>query len=189
MGSFGNAGVYLLQFVFGALQMLFLLRVLLQLVRANFYNPLCQFIINATNPVLMPLGKLLPRVGRFDSAAALVFFILVAIETWLLFTLFAGASPSPLGLLVFAFADGLDLLLLTMLVIMVVRIIFSWVQPAQGNAIVPLLYQLSDPVMRPAQRLIPPLGGIDFSPILVFLAINLIRMTVVDELKKIAVSL
>ncbi len=187
--TFANAGVVIVQFLFGLLQLVFLLRILLQLVRANFFNPVSQFVVKVTNPVLIPLGKVLPRIGRFDLAAAVVLLLLCCLEVVLIYALFSAASLSPLSVLVLGIAEALDLTLTVIFFILILVVIFSWVRPAEGNPVIPLLYQLTDPIMAPARRLLPPIAGFDLSPMLVILGIYLLRIVAVTPLRQLALGL
>jgi YggT family protein len=178
MGYLANAGQLLINFAFGAMIALVVLRVLLQLVRANFYNPVCQFLYKLTNPVLIPLRKLIPSWRTLDIAGVLLAWLLTAIKLALLYAL-AGPSLGVAGLAVMAFADLIDFVLLLYLGLILVRVLLSFVSAERSNPIVPLVIQLTDPVLRPIRRRLPALGGFDLSPMLAWLAILLIRMLVV----------
>ena len=110
MGYLANAGGILIEVLFGLLIGLFVLRMLLQLVRANFYNPICQFFYKATNPLLMPMRRVLKPWKSLDLAALLVALLLCAIKVWLLAAL-AGFGLPPLATVVLAIATLLDFLL------------------------------------------------------------------------------
>ena len=148
MGYLANAGQLLINFAFGAMIALVVLRVLLQLVRANFYNPVCQFLYKLTNPVLIPLRKLIPSWRTLDIAGVLLAWLLTAIKLALLYAL-AGPSLGVAGLAVMAFADLIDFVLLLYLGLILVRVLLSFVSVERSNPIVPLVIQLTDPVLRP----------------------------------------
>ena len=178
MGYLANAGQLLIHFAFGALIALVVVRVLLQLVRANFYNPVCQFLYKLTNPVLMPLRKVIPAWRTLDIAGVLLAWLLTAIKLALLYVL-GGRSLGVAGLAVMAFADLLDFVLLLYLGLILARVLLSFVSVERSNPIVPLVIQLTDPVLRPIRRRLPALGGFDLSPMLAWLAILLVRVLVV----------
>jgi YggT family protein len=178
MGYLANAGQLLINFAFGELVALVVLRVLLQLVRANFYNPVCQFLYKLTNPVLMPLRKLIPAWRTLDVAGVLLAWLLTAIKLALLYAL-AGPSLGMLGLVVMAFADLIDFVLMLYLGLILVRVLLSFVSVERSNPIVPLVIQLTDPLLRPIRRRLPAPGGFDLSPMVAWLAILLVRMLVV----------
>ncbi len=178
MGYVANAGQLLINFAFGALIALVVLRVLLQLVRANFYNPVCQFIYKLTNPVLMPLRKVIPAWRSIDVAAVLLAWLLTAIKLAMLYAL-AGHSLGVLGLSVMALADLIDFVLMLYLGLILVRVVLSFISLERGNPIVPLVFQLTEPVLQPIRRHLPTLGGFDLSPMLAWLAIMLARVLIV----------
>ena len=181
MGYVANAGQLLINFAFGALVALVVLRVLLQLVRANFYNPVCQFLYKATNPVLMPMRKVIPAWRNLDVAAVLLAWLLSAIKLALLYAL-AGQRLGLAGLVPMALADLVDFVLMLYLGLILVRVLLSFISVERSNPIVPLVFQLTEPVLAPIRKRLPSLGGIDFSPMLAWLAIMLARVLVVEPL-------
>ncbi len=181
MTYFANAGVILVEFIFGIAIALVVLRVLLQLVRANFHNPICQFLYKATNPVLIPLRRIIPGWRRLDIAGVLVAWLLFVIKRALVFAMF-GSMPSLPGLLLIAFADLLGWLLILMLVLIFVRVVLGFVGTDRRHPLVPLVIQLTEPVLAPARRRLPAPGGLDLSPIVAILAIALLRALVVQPL-------
>ena len=179
MGYVANAGQLLINFAFGALVALVVLRVLLQLVRANFYNPVCQFLYKATNPVLMPMRKVIPAWRNLDVAAVLLAWLLSAIKLALLYAL-AGQRLGLAGLVPMALADLVDFVLMLYLGLILVRVLLSFISVERSNPIVPLVFQLTEPVLGPIRKRLPSLGGIDFSPMLAWLAIMLARVLAVE---------
>lgn len=178
MRYFSEAGLILVEFLFGLLIGLFVVRVLLQVVRANFHNPICQFFYRATNPVLVPMRRWLPPVGRVDSAATLIALLLCVIQVWLLGMLSGVALPL-LATLVLAVGSLISVLLTLYFWLIVVRIILSFLSPDAYHPVVPLLGQLTEPVLRPLRRILPATGAFDFSPLLATLIIVLAQVLVV----------
>ncbi|MEO7324462.1 MAG: YggT family protein [Dokdonella sp.] len=181
MSYFANAGQILINFAFGALIALLVLRVLLQSVRANFYNPICQFLYKLTNPVLMPLRKVIPAWRNLDIAGILLAWLLTAIKLAPLYAL-AGQSLGILGLGIMALADLIDFVLMLYLGVMLVYVLLSFISVERSNPIVPLVHQLIEPILRPVRKRLPTLGGIDFSPMLVWLVILLARVLIVGPI-------
>ena len=181
MGYFANAGQIVIQFVFGALIALIVLRVLLQWVRANFYNPICQFLYKATNPVLMPLRKVIPPWRNLDIAGIVLAWLATALKLVLLYAT-VGQALGVLGLAVLALADLVDFALLLYIVLVLVRVVLSFVGADSYHPVVPLVMQLTEPVLKPFRRLIPNVGGLDFSPMVLLLAITLARVLVAKPL-------
>lgn len=187
-GYFSNAGVYLVDFVFGLLILAVLLRLLLQWVRADFYNPICQAIVTATNPVLRPLRRHIPSVGGVDTASLLLLLALQLTNTWLAMAI-VGFEGSLLGITVVAGAELLSKAIWVFIVAIFVSIILSWVAQGMYNPIAGLIDALSAPLLDRARRLIPPLGGLDLSPLLPLLGLRLALMLVVAPLRDFGLSL
>lgn len=183
-GYFTEAGVFLIQFIFGFYILAVLLRFLLQLVRADFYNPISQFLVVITNPPLRPLRRLIPGLWGVDLASVLLLLILTALQWLLIYLLTTHTYPNPLGLAVYSLADLLKLTLYVYYGALFIRIIVSWINPYnQQNPALNLVVRLTEPLMRPARRLVPAMGGIDFSPMLVFLALGLGQILVLQPLQ------
>lgn len=172
MGYFANAGQIIVNFVFVTLVALAVFRVLLQLVRANFYNPVCQALYKLTNPLLMPLHRLIPNWRNFDIAATLVAWLLSAIKLALLYAMY-GQGLGLAGLAVMALADLVELVIVLYIGLVFVRALVSFISVERTNPVVPLLFQLTEPLLRPVRKRLPAFGGFDFSPALVILALLL----------------
>lgn len=183
-----SAGQILIRFVFGVLVGIVVARVLLQLVRANFYNPICQFLYKLTNPVLMPLHRAVPNWRNLDIAGLLLAWLLCALE-WLLLLALAGRTPGVSGLALLALGELVDFVLVLVFGVVLVRALLSFLSVERSNPVVPLLYQISEPLLRPLRRLIPALGGIDFSPALAGLAAMLLRVLVAMPLRDFGLAL
>lgn len=178
MSYFANAGAILIEVLFGLAVLLFVLRVLLQLVRANFYNPVCQFVYKATNPVLMPLRRVLKPVRNFDVSGALFAFLLECLKVWLLASL-GGIALGLAATLVLGIAELVAFLLMLAFWLLVARVILSWIGRDSYHPMVPLVAQLTQPILRPIRRVVPDLGGFDLSPMVAMLLIMLARALVV----------
>lgn len=188
MGYFAQAAQILLDCLFGIAIFLLVLRVLLQAARANFYNPVCQFLYKTTNPVLMPLRKLIPGWRNIDIGALLLAWLLSAIKLALIYALF-GQRLGLLGLAVMAFADLLDFVLVLVIGVVFVRVLLSFISVERANPVVPLVYQITEPLLRPLRSKLPALGGLDFSPFVVTLAILLARVLIVAPLLDVGMHL
>jgi YggT family protein len=172
MGAFTEVLSYLLQTVLSLLLLLMLLRLLLQQTKADFYNPISQFVVKVTNPLLSPLRKVAPGL-----AGAVVLLLLVQMLSIVAILLLGGYSlPNPVILLVWALIGLLGLLVNFYLFAILAMIILSWIAPGSGNPAVSLLYQLTEPVMAPFRRLLPSMGGLDLSPIIVIIGINILQI-------------
>jgi len=177
-----NPIVFIVQTLFGLYAAVVAMRFLLQWVRADFYNPLSQFIVKVTTPVLRPLRRVIPGYGGLDLAALVLLWVLTAIELGIL-TLVLGSGRSAFLAVGWAIPEMVELFINIFLFAILIRVILSWVNPDPYNPVVSLLAKLTDPLMRPAQRLIRPTGGIDLSPMLVMMALVLLNMLLIPPLK------
>jgi YggT family protein len=172
MGAITEVLTYLLQTVLSILLMLVLLRLLLQQARADYRNPISQFVVKVTNPLLKPLQKVVP--GLWGVVVLLLLLQVLAIASILL--LGGYGLPNPVLILVWACIGLAGLLVNFYFFAILAMIILSWIAPGSTNPAVYLLYQLTEPVMAPCRRLLPAMGGLDLSPIMVFIGINIIQI-------------
>lgn len=188
MGHLANAGVLIVQAVFGLLTGLFFFRLLMQGLRVDFRNPLSQFVYKLTNPVLIPIQKALPVVRGWNLAALLVTFLLTLLETWLLYRLAGLGLPIP-ALLVISLALLIQFAATVVLWMIILRAVLSFVSPDPYNPVVQMLYRLSDPLLKPFQKLIPPIGGLDLSPVFAVLVLQLVRVLIAAPLIEVGVAM
>ncbi len=183
MGSsyFTNPLVFLIQVLFGAYIAVVMLRFLLQWVRADFYNPLSQFIVKATTPLLRPLRRIIPGFGGVDFASIILMWLLQSLELSLIL-LVSGAGLHA-AVLLWAIPELIALLINVFLVAIFIQVILSWVNPGAYNPASALLHSLTEPLLGPARRLIPPIGGLDLSPMLVIIGLYLLEMLLLPPLQ------
>jgi len=186
---FSSAGAFLISTIFGLYILAVMLRFLFQWARADFYNPVSQVIVKVTNPVLRPLRRIIPGWAGVDFAAVALMVALKCVELTLLFSLHGPKIPQVAGLLVLALAGLLSLLLNVFFFSILIQVILSWVNPGHYNPVTQLLYQLNEPILRSARRLIPPLGGFDLSPIVAFVAIKLLEFLLVAPINDLGYQL
>ena len=166
---------FVLQILVGLYLLLLLLRLVLPLVGANFHNPLAQGILKATSPLVVPLRRLLPPIGRMDTATVVV---ALGIQYLLLLVLAALTEQQP-GIAVLTVASIFALLFLVIklfLYAILIRIIISWISPGQYNPAIEIIASLTDPILRPFRGLIPPMGGFDISPMFAMLALGVVMI-------------
>ncbi|CNJ35714.1 YggT family protein [Yersinia mollaretii] len=168
--------------------MVLLLRIWMQWVHSDFYNPFSQFVVKITQPIVGPLRRIIPSLGPIDSASLLVAFLLMTIKFPLLLLIGSGSiSLSPYNLLfgVIALVKAAGYLIFW---IMIIRALMSWV--SQGRSPMDyLLHQLTEPLMAPIRRILPAMGGIDFSAMIVILILYLINFLGMDLLGELWVML
>jgi len=183
MGSPLLQAAQLLVNAIGSLVLLIvMLRFLLQLVRADFYNPISQMIVKFTNPMLIPLRRIIPGFGGID-VASLVLAFAVQYVIAVLVLLVAGASAIPFVALIGWTAVGL-LKLITGIYFwgMLIMVIASWVAPNSYNPALILINQILEPVIRPIRNKMPDMGGLDLSPLVMILGIQLVEILLIYPL-------
>lgn len=176
MGALVDIGNLLIQTFFNLFILAVLLRLLLQIARADFYNPISQFLVKVTSPALKPLRRIIPGIGGIDFSSVVLVLLLQIVATVLLVLLRGYGIPNPLSMFVWAVLGTIGMVVNIYFVAILVSIVLSWVAPGSYNPIVLLLHQLTEPVMSPFRKLLPSMGGLDLSPIFVFLALNVIQI-------------
>jgi len=182
MNPLSNAGVFLISTIFGLYILAVMLRLILQMVRADFYNPVSRFIVKITNPPLKPLRRFIPGIAGIDMASVFVMMVLQMLEFYIITLLRNFPSPDILGLLLYSFFELVSLGFYVFLFSIFILALLSWINPGQYNPINNLLSQITEPVLRPARRLLPPMSGIDLSPMLAIVGLWLIKLLLLDPL-------
>lgn len=175
-----QVGMLVINTLVGLYLLLVILRFLLQLVRADFYNPISQFIVKATNPPLIPLRKFIPGWGGIDLAS-LTLALIVQIIAIVLILLLNGVQP-PLQVLMWAAIGIISLVLKVYFWGLLITVIASWLAPNSYNPALILINQILEPAVKPVRKMMPDMGGIDISPIIMFLLIQVLEILVVKAL-------
>jgi len=178
---FANGAAFVIQTVFGLYILAVLLRFLFQLLRAHFANPVSQFIVTLTNPALRPLRRIIPGYHGIDYSALVLMLALQVLEL-LIISLLYGTTPSIAGLLILAIGKLLEMTVYVFMFAILARIIISWVNPHLHNPMTSLLNSLTDFMMRPARKFIPPIGMLDLSPMVIFLILGLLLRLIVQPI-------
>ena len=182
-GYLSNAVSYLINVIFGLYIGAVMVRFLLQLVRADFYyNPLAKALVTITNPALRPLRRLIPGFQGIDWAAVVLMLFVQMAETTII-VLMIGHVPVFQGLLVVAIAELLSIAIYIYQFAILIQVVLSWIAPDQYNPITEVVDALAEPLLRPARQMIPPLGGLDFSPFAALILLQLTSMLVVAPLR------
>lgn len=176
MSAMNDILIYLIQTLLNLFLLAMLLRFLLQLVRADFYNPISQFLVKATNPLVLPMRKIVPGFGGLDMASLLLALLLQLLGIVAILVIGDLGLPPILLLLVWSLLGVIGLLVNIYFFALLAMIILSWISPGGNNPAVYLLFQITEPVMAPFRKLLPAMGGLDFSPILLFILINVIQI-------------
>ncbi len=183
MTGLNTAAIYVIQTLGSLYLLIVLLRFILQMVRADFYNPMSQFIVRATQPLLRPLRKVIPGFGGVDLAS-LVLAILVQMLLMVITLILMGYGVGGfvLQVLIWAIIGVTSLFLKVFFFALIISVILSWVAPGTHNPAAELVNQICEPLLAPIRRILPNLGGLDLSPIFAFIALNLIDMLVINNL-------
>ncbi|MDA3135922.1 YggT family protein [Pseudomonas syringae] len=182
MIGLNTAAIYVLQTLGSLYLLIVLLRFVLQLVRANFYNPLCQFIVRATQPLLKPLRRIIPSLFGLDMSSLVLAIIVQMILMALTLLLMFGTTGDPLHLLLWSIISVTALFLKIFFFALIISVILSWVAPGSHNPGAELVNQICEPALAPFRKIVPNLGGLDISPILAFTVLKLLDMLVINNL-------
>lgn len=183
MTSLAQAGMLIINTLAGLYLLLVVLRFLLQLVRADFYNPISQFIVKATNPPLIPMRKIIPGFGGVDVSSLVLAVLVQAIAIVLILLLNNFPLPVP-KILIWSVVGVLSLLLKVYFWGLLVTVIASWIAPNSYNPALILINQILEPAMKPIRKLLPDMGGIDISPIIMFLTIQVLEVLLVQGIAR-----
>lgn len=157
--------------------LLFLLRFIMQWIRADFFNPLAQFVVRATNPLVVPARRLIPATANFDLPTLVVLVVLQGVVIWALTAIVA--VPIDIVSLVQLVVFRLVYMTLTLYTwTILIYVILSWISPGGYHPLAMILGDLNEPVLRPFRRLIPPIAGFDLSPLLALILIQAIALAV-----------
>ncbi|PVZ72176.1 YggT family protein [Pelagibaculum spongiae] len=182
MNSLTNAGLFLISSVFDLYMLIVLLRFLLQWARADFYNPISQAVVRLSNPPLRPLRRIIPGFKGLDMASLALVFALAAVKLILLISISPLAAPPVLTIAILTLGEFFSLLINTFFWSMIIQIILSWVftfgskNPSLAQ-IAQLTEQLTAPIVAPVRKILPPMGGLDLSPIPVILLLQFLEIS------------
>jgi len=166
--------IYLLTTLVTLYIVIIMLRVIFQFIQADFYNPFSQFVVKATAPLLTPMRRIIPSIGRFDTAAIVLMLGLEALLQSIIQVI--SGTYSLMFVLFMSAANLINILLYIFEFSIFIGVIASWVSPGVYNPMLNLVQAISAPIMTPIRRWIPPFSGMDFSPMIAILLIEVSRM-------------
>ena len=193
----GSPALGALGFILGTVLNLYALivalRFVMQVVRADYYNPVAQFVVKATDPLLLPLRRVIPSIRRYDTASLLLCFGVLLVKLILFKLASLGFVPAmgqnlpvdgvPIALLALvALIDVINLLFNIFIYACVIQAILSWIPNAQNNPAQGLLSAITQPVLDPVRRFVPPMGGFDLSVLVAIIGLFALQMFVVGTL-------
>lgn len=180
MGAFGDVAYLLVNTLGGLYVLAVLLRFMLQVARADFYNPFTQAIVRVTDPAVRAFRRVIPGYRGLDFASLILALLAQCVCTFLLITTSGYAVPGAGLIITWSVVGLLSFILNIYFWAMMISIIASFIAPYSGHPALVLVRQLTEPVMEPFRRLLPSMGGLDLSPIFVFLGLQIIRMLFID---------
>lgn len=172
-----NPFVFLINILLDLYIIVLMLRFILQQVRADFYNPLSQFIVKVTAPVLNPAKRLIPSVRNIDTATIIVIVLFIIVKIFLV-ALLSGYTPSLLTLLMMGIRDFITLALNIFIFAIIIQAILSWINPDPYNPVTGVLFSITRPVLQPVRRWIKPIEGLDLSPLFAIIGLIFIKLLV-----------
>jgi YggT family protein len=170
-----TASHFLVETLFGLYLMVVILRLWLQLVRADFYNPFSQFVVKVTQPIVGPLRRVIPAMGKFDTATFVIALIIACLKTFVIVSLVRGLSIDPLSLIIVGVIEVIKEVFNLMFWMLIIRALLSWVSQGQ-NPIEYVIAQLTEPFLRPIRKIIPPIGGLDLSILVAIIALQFVEL-------------
>jgi YggT family protein len=183
-GAFGEALVLIISSLGSLYLLAVLLRFLLQAARADFYNPVTQTIVKITSPLVVPLRRVIPGYHGFDFSTLMLALLLNSLFTGLAL-LVSGYTNVAIGTIVaWSFVGLIAFILNIYFWALLVSVIASFIAPFNGHPVLLLIHQLLEPLYNRVRRLLPPMGGLDFSPILMFLGIQVLEILLVTTLRQ-----
>lgn len=167
-----NALYYIVDTLISLVFYMFLLRLLMQLVRADFRNPLAQAIVRLTNPLVLPLRRILPPAGKIDTASIVAVVLVALAHAGLIYALRGFRTPDAFTLLRIAALTLVTKTLWLYFYAILLYALISLISPGQYSPVSALLTSLCEPLLRPFRRIVPPIGGIDLSPLWACIALQ-----------------
>ncbi len=180
MSGLNDALLFIINTVFSLYLFILVVRVLLAFAGANYFDPVTQFVARCTNFVVRPLRRIIPNYRGIEISTLLLIILIELVKFTLILSLASSGTFSLIGLLLIAFADTLKLFLQTLFYAIILQAILSWVQPHSPLNLI--LYRINAPLMRPIQRLVPTIGGIDISPIPAMMLLQLLIILIVNPM-------
>jgi len=184
--SFQEGLIFLISTLFDLFLFVLVVRLILAWSHVNYFDPITQFVTRITNFIIKPLRRVIPNIGRLETST-LVVIVCMEIAKFLLVSLLSYGMPNIAGLMLLASADTLKLLIQFFIYAIIIQAIMSWVQP--HSPMMQTLYKVTLPVMRPVQRIVPPIGGMDISPIPALIGLQLLIIVLVNPLMGVASGL
>ncbi|MGR8930866.1 MAG: YggT family protein [Gammaproteobacteria bacterium] len=190
MGSnyLANPVVFLIDTLFSLYILAIMLRFLLQWAQADFYNPVSQFLVKITHPPLRIMRRFIPAVGRIDSSSLVLALVLQIVANFAILAI-KGLTIGLAALMLLSFTDLLKMVMDIFIYSIFAAALLSWIAPGSYGGASSLLYTLTEPVLNVCRRLIPYIGGIDLSPLVALVLLQLAKMMILPPLHELTALL
>lgn len=179
-GNSLNAILFLISTVFDFYTVVLIMRLVLAWVGADYHHPITQFVVKLTNPVIKPLKRFIPDLRGVEIATVII-IVLVEACKYFVITMLSFGLPNVLGLFILALGDAIRLILQTLTLALILQVILSWIQP--NSPVYDVLHKFTSPIIRPLQRVIPPVAGIDIAPLPAIIILQLLVIILVNPMK------
>ncbi|MFK8081035.1 MAG: YggT family protein [Granulosicoccus sp.] len=190
-----NAIGFILGILFNLYATVVAVRFVMQVVRADYYNPLAQAVVKLTDPLLVPLRRVIPSIKRYDTASLVLVFGVLLLKMLVFKFLSLGAVPAigtsamvsqlpMIKILLLSLLDVIHQFFNVFIFALIIQAILSWVPNAGGNPVQGLVAAIGEPVLRPLRRLIPPLGGIDLTVFFTIIGLFALRIFLIGTLSQ-----
>lgn len=189
MAPLQSASNFLIQTLFDLYLFVLLLRFILQYLRVDYYNPFTQFVLKATNPIVVPLRRFVPGLWGIDFATLIAVLMVSLIKITLLTLISIHKLPGPIGLVIWSLGDISGLVLKLFLYAVLANVLLSWVAPRSYSPATVVLERLIEPLMRPARKFTPQIGGFDISPIPVMIGLELLNILLAKPIMEFGIKL
>jgi len=187
-GYLSTPAVFIVKVIFGLYATLVLLRFFLQWVRADFYNPLSQFIVKATKPALNPLRRVIPGFSGIDTASLVLAWLVITAEQLAILAI-TGLGFQLLAAALLAIPEMISLIINIFLFAILIQVIVSWINPGSYNPVIGLIHSLTEPLLSPVRRWMPDMGGLDLSPMVVMVGLVVLEMLLIPPIRQVLGSL
>ena len=182
---FTQPAIFLIDTLFSLYILAVLLRFLLQWMEADFYNPISQFLVKITHPPLKIMRRVIPSIGKIDTSSLVLALVLQVICDFSIFLL-QGVFLNIPALIIISFGELLSLVFDIFIFSIFILALLSWFNQASYSALHSLLTKLTRPILENCRKVIPDLGGMDISPLVALMALQLIKMMILPPLQELA---
>lgn len=179
---FSNPVTFILDTLLSLYMGIVALRIIMQWAQWDYHNQLVQLIIKATQVPVKFLRQFIPAIGRWDTATIVLLFALAILKVILIYSISFGLITNIFILLRLVLADVFSLFITLFSASIIIEVILSWIAPNQYNPVSPLIYRMNAPLLRPVRQWLPAMGGLDISPLVVLLGLQVLSMLVLPLL-------